>query len=183
MIAATMKTIIVPHGTANGHALDRLVEELGKAEAERDPERGTDQRRDHSLVPDHPPRLAARHADRAQHPDLAGALEHRQDERVHDPEQADDDREPEQDVEQDQELVQPGLLVLDELLLGLDLRVGEGLQDGFVSFAVFAGVDATRDVHEGEDVLRVRVDRVERLRGDGHRAERRAARAEGRRSR
>ena len=41
----------------------------------------------------------ARHADRAQHPDLARALEHRQDERVHDPEQAHDDRQREQHVE------------------------------------------------------------------------------------
>ncbi len=52
------------------------------------------------LVADHPARLAAGHPDRAQHAELARALEDGQDERVDDPEEADDDREREQDVEQ-----------------------------------------------------------------------------------
>ena len=43
-----------------------------------------------ALVADHPPDLAAGHADGPQHPELARALEHREDERVDDPEQADD---------------------------------------------------------------------------------------------
>ena len=78
--------------------------------------------------------------DGAQHPDLARALEHGEDQRVHDPEQADDDREAEQDVEQDEELVEPLLLVLDELVLGLDLGVRIGRSATAFSFAVFASV-------------------------------------------
>jgi hypothetical protein len=55
-------------------------------------------------VADHAPDLAPRHADGAQHPELAGALEHRQRERVDHAEQADDHRQREQGVEQGQEL-------------------------------------------------------------------------------
>ena len=122
------KMTIVPHGTAKRDVAQGPVEDGGEPEPDRDPERRTEERGDHRLVPDHPARLAPGHADGAQHPDLAGALEHGQDERVHDPEEADDDREPEQDVEQREEGVQALLLVGDELLLGLDLRVGERLR-------------------------------------------------------
>ena len=80
-----------------------------------DPERAADQRRDHALVTDHPPHLPAGHPDRAQHPDLTRPLEDRQDERVHDPEEADEDREREQDVEDVQHGAQPRDLVVDEL--------------------------------------------------------------------
>jgi hypothetical protein len=43
---------------------------------------------DHCLGPDHGPDLAPPHADRAEQADLAGALEHREHERVHDPDWA-----------------------------------------------------------------------------------------------
>ena len=112
MIAAMTKTTIVPHGTAKGMRCRALVEERGEPDPERDPERRADQRGDHRLVPDHPARLAPGHADRAQHPELARALEDGQDERVHDPEEADDDREPEQDVEQVESVFRPCSWVL-----------------------------------------------------------------------
>ncbi len=72
-----------------------------------------------------------RHADRAQHAELARALEDGQHERVDDPEQADDDRQREQHVEQVQAACRspaPGCL---ELALGLDLRVREARERAF----------------------------------------------------
>jgi len=79
------------HG--EGRELDRLPDHQREHDAERDPERGADQRRDDALVADHAPHLALRHADGAQHPQLARPLEHCQHERVHDAEEADDHRE------------------------------------------------------------------------------------------
>ena len=73
-------------------------------QAEREPEPGADERGDDALVAHHAAHLAARHADGAHHADLAGALEHREHERVDHPEQADDDRQREQHVEQHEEL-------------------------------------------------------------------------------
>ena len=70
----------------------RATSSAAEHDPEHDPERAADQRGDHALVADHPPHLAARHPDRAQHPELARPLEHRQHERVDDPEQADDRR-------------------------------------------------------------------------------------------
>ncbi len=125
MIAAITKITIVRHGTANGTPPIARSKSSASPAPSGNPERGADQRRHDRLVADHPARLPARHPDCAQHADLARALEHRQHERVHDPEQRDDDREPEQDVEEEQEAVQALLLVLDELRFGLDLRVGE----------------------------------------------------------
>ena len=84
---------------------ERARHERGQEDPERQAERRADQRRDHALVPDHPPRLPPRHPDRAQHPQLAGALEDRQRERVHHAEEADDHRQREQHVEQQQELL------------------------------------------------------------------------------
>ena len=78
--------------------------EHSEEHADGDPERGADQRGDDALVPDHPPDLPAGHADRPQHPELAGALEDRQHERVDDAEQAHDHRQAEQHVEDLQEL-------------------------------------------------------------------------------
>ena len=59
---------------------------------------------------DHPPHLAARHADRAQQAELARALVHRQRERVDDAEQRDDHRQRQQRVDSPTQLVD--LLVL-----------------------------------------------------------------------
>ena len=86
------------------HARD---EERAEDDSEHDPEDAADERRDHALVADHPPHLPARHPDRAQHPDLARPLEHRQHERVDDPEQADDHGQREQHVEDVEDRVQP----------------------------------------------------------------------------
>ena len=47
------------------------------------------------------------HADRTQHPDLAGPLEDGENERVDDPEEAHDHREGEQDVEDVQDRREP----------------------------------------------------------------------------
>ena len=66
-----------------------------------------------------PPDLPAGRAERAQHPDLAGALDHRHRERVDDPEQAGEDRDPDDRVEDPELLVD---LVLD---VGLELVVRE----------------------------------------------------------
>ena len=123
--SAIAKTISWPTGSENDDEVDARDEQRAEHDPEQDPERAADQRGDHALVPDHAPHLPPGHADRAQHPELARALEHRQHERVHDPEQADDDREREQDVEQVQDRVEAGDLVVDELLLGLHLRVRE----------------------------------------------------------
>ena len=64
------------------------------------PRIAADQRGDHRLVADHPPHLAARGADRAQHAELARALGDREHERVDDAEQRDDDRQRQQRVDQ-----------------------------------------------------------------------------------
>ena len=92
------------------------------------PSDAADQRGDHALVPDHPPHLAPRHADRAQHPELTCPLEDGQHERVHDPEEADDHGEGEQHVEDVEDVVQAADLVVDELVARLRFRVGEVLQ-------------------------------------------------------
>src|SRR2546421_637159 len=82
---------------------DDEVEPCDQQRREHDPERdadgGADQCRDHALMSDLPPHLPPGHPDRTEHADLPCALEDREDERVHDPEQADDDRECEQHVE------------------------------------------------------------------------------------
>ena len=65
---------------------------------------------DHRLGADHGPDLAALHADRPQQPDLVGALEHRQHERVHDPDEGDDHGQGEQRVDQAEQLVDLGRL-------------------------------------------------------------------------
>ena len=91
MIAAIVKTMTWVVGNANSRKSTFAIRRPARIEPEHDPDERADQRGDHALVADHPPRLPARHPDRAQHPDLARALEHGQHERVDDPEQADDD--------------------------------------------------------------------------------------------
>ena len=80
-----------------------------------------------ALVADHAPHLAARHADRAQHPELAGALEGREHERVDDAEQGDDHGQRQQHVEDGQQLVDAAGLLLDVGVLGEHLGVREGV--------------------------------------------------------
>ena len=94
---------------------ERLRHQQRQEDPERESERRADQRGDDALVADHAARLAPRHPDRTQHPELARPLEDRQRERVHHPEEADDDREREQDVEQQQELLDLLILLVDPL--------------------------------------------------------------------
>src|SRR5918995_6133251 len=105
--------------------VDARDQERAEHDAEDDPQRPADQGGDHALVPDHPPHLAPRHPDRAQHPELSRALEDCEHERVHDPEEADDHRQREQHVEDVQHLVERRDLVVDELVARLHLRVRE----------------------------------------------------------
>ena len=79
-----------------------------QSEPDRDAQARADQRRDDALVADHAAHLPARHADRAQRAELAGALERREHQRVDDAEQAHDDGEREQDVEDRQQRVDVG---------------------------------------------------------------------------
>ena len=106
MIAAIVKMTSCSHGIANTISFTRDREQAAEHDAEHEPERRADQRGDHALVPDHPPHLTPRHADRAEHAELARPLEDRQDERVDDPEQADHDREGEQHVEDVEHLLE-----------------------------------------------------------------------------
>ena len=94
-------------GDRERRVLDRSPTMQRRADPEQDPEHAAEQRGDDALVADHPPQLAAAHPDRAQHPELPRALEHRQHQRVDDPEQADDDRQRQQHVEEVQELSSP----------------------------------------------------------------------------
>ena len=90
------------------------------------PRIAADHRGDDALVAHHPPRLAAAQPDRAEHTDLARALEDREDERVDDAEQRDDHAHRQQRVEQVDDLVEVVELRLHELVAGLDLddRIG-----------------------------------------------------------
>ena len=116
-----------------------------------------------------------RHPDRAQHPELARALEHGQHERVDDPEQADDDRQRQQHVEQVQQRVEPLQLVVLELRLGLQLGVREAAAARPSSACVLAGVTPPCMFDERVQVLRVLVDGVEARGRDRHVAVGRAA--------
>ena len=105
-IAMPTKTTSVPYGTGEHDAVlrERRRREHREEHADADPERRADQRGDDALVPDHAADLAARHADRPQHPELARPLEHREDERVDDAEQAHDHRQAEQRIQDLQRL-------------------------------------------------------------------------------
>ena len=103
----------------------RLRHQRGEEHAEREAERGADQRRDHALVADHAARLAPRHPDRPQHPELARALEDREHERVDHAEQAHDHRERQQHVEHLQEAGEALRALLAEALAGVERRVVE----------------------------------------------------------
>ena len=61
---------------------ERLDRQRAEADPERQPSAAPISAGDHALVADHPPRLPPGHADGAQHPELARALEDGQDERV-----------------------------------------------------------------------------------------------------
>ena len=159
MIVATANTIELGHRQREDDELDAGGEQCAEHETERDAERAADQRRDHALVTDHAADLPPRHPDRAQHPELARPLEHRQDERVHDAEQADDDGEREQHVEHVEDRVQRPDLVVDELLLRLHLRVRERRELLLERRLVRVGLAALH-LHEREDVLRLVVDLV-----------------------
>ena len=98
-IAATAKMISCVTGRVKSMKSIAGHQQGPERDPEQDSEDAADRRRDDALVSDHAPNLTARHADGAQHADLPGPLEHREHERVHDPEEADENREREQDVE------------------------------------------------------------------------------------
>ena len=127
-IDAIAKMMSCVHGITNTISLTRAASRPPSTSPRTIPSSGSDQRRDHALVPDHPPRLPSGQPDRPQHADLTRALVDRQHERVDDPEDADDDREREQDVEDVQHLLEAGDLIVGELLPRLRLRVRERLQ-------------------------------------------------------
>ena len=108
MIAAIRTT----NGSATGtERIEPFVlERLNRRDRKPQADDGADDRAqegvDHRLVADHAPHLAARCADRAQHPELPRALEDRQRQRVHDAEDRDDHRQAQQDVDERHELVE-----------------------------------------------------------------------------
>ena len=75
-----------------GDEVDLRDQQAREDEPEDDADHRPDQRGDHTLVADHPPRLPAGHADRPQHADLAGALEDSEHQRVDDAEEAHEHR-------------------------------------------------------------------------------------------
>ena len=149
-----------------------MGDEDREEEADDDPECGADQGRDDALVSDHLARLRPREAHGAQHADLTRALEHRQDERVHDSEQADDHGQREQHVQQADDAVERFLEVRLEFLVRLDLRVRKA-GCGCAECLRVRIRHAALDVDERHLVLRVDVVLVEQRVRDRHRAERR----------
>ena len=105
----------------SGIAVDAASAE---GDADGDADDGAEEGHDRRLPPDHPPGLAARHADRTQQAELPGALEDRQRQRVADAEHGDHHGEQQQDVDGDEDLVELRLLAGQELaaILDVDLR-------------------------------------------------------------
>ena len=124
-IATIVRTTSCTHGIAKrtSYSESARLTSSREEDAEREPDRRADERRDDALLADHPAHLAPRHPDRAQHPDLARALVDREHERVDHPEDAHEDREREHHVQERDELVEVGVLALDPLLARLELRV------------------------------------------------------------
>ena len=114
----------------------------------------------------HATHLTSCHADRAEHADLACSLEDRQDERVHDSEQAHDHGQREQDVEDVQHRAQPGDLVVDELLARRDLRIRVGVQGLVDGCLVCRALSSLRD-DKGVEVLWLGDVAIERRSGEG----------------
>ena len=108
-------------------------------------------------------------------PDLARALEHRQDERVDDPEEADDHRQREQDVEEVQDDVEPADLVIDELPPRLRPSRSGTVFSARVERRPGSPRLAAAHAHERVEVLRLRVDACPRPARDRDVPERRAA--------
>ena len=123
-IAASGITRVDQHEAEPGQ---RLGHQRREADPECDPQHRADQRRDHRLERDHLAHLAAQRADRPQHPELPGALEDRERQRVGDPEQRHEHRQREQRVDHDRQLLDPGRLFGAELLLVADRRVREAI--------------------------------------------------------
>ena len=139
MIAAKMNVTSVPTGIVNAANLIALPTMSASTTPTGLPSR-PDESGDDALVADHPSHLTPRHPNRAQHAELARALEHREDERVHDPEEADDDREREQHVEQVEQGVDSLFLVLLELRSRSATFASGKVFSAAVSLAVFAAV-------------------------------------------
>ena len=81
-----------------------------EARSDDDADDGAEDGQDHRLGADHRPDLAPLHADGAQQPDLVGALEDRQHQRVDDADEGDDHGQGQQRVDQAQQLVDLGRL-------------------------------------------------------------------------
>ena len=93
---------------------------MPKQMPERDAEHRPQHGHHHRLEGHHQPQLTSAEADRPQQTDLPGALDDRQRQRVHDPEDRDHQRQPEQRVDHQHQLVDRRPLLVGELLLVLD---------------------------------------------------------------
>ena len=143
------------------------------------PQRGADQGRDHALVSDHSTRLPTSESDRAQHAELASALEDRERQRVHHPEQADHDRQREQHVEDVEDHVGATRALVDPAGLGPQ----DGVQVGIERLVQRGGGLRRRPrvrVDEDEEILRPREVHVERPLREGHLTEQRVQLLRGR---
>src|SRR5919197_5278226 len=148
------------HVEADALVREPLRHERRQEEPERQPEPSPDQRRDHALVPDHPPDLAARHPDRPQHPELARPLEDREHERVHHPEQAHDHGQGQQHVEELEQLVDAVRAIRHPVVTRPELDVRETRQR-LPQPRPRRVAGTAPHVHEREQVLRPREARVE----------------------
>ena len=98
------------HGVGDALRAQRRHEGDAQTGPYDDADDGAEDGQDHRLRADHGADLAPLHAHRAQQPDLVGALEDREHERVHDPDQGDDHGQAEQRVDQAEQLVDLGRL-------------------------------------------------------------------------
>jgi hypothetical protein len=125
-------------------------------------------------VTDHPPHLTPAGADRAQHADLTGALEHGEHQCVDDPEQAHHDRQGQQHVEDVEHAGEAGDLVVDELLAGLHLGVGKRVHHPVERARVGLAL-ASAHLDQRVEILRLGVGAIPCLGRHRHGTERRAA--------
>ncbi len=100
-----------------------------KQDADSYADRRAERRHDRPFPPDHASRLATGHADGSEQSDLANAFEHRERQRVRDPEHRDDDGQQQQDVDHDEQLVDLAALALDERRPVLEVELREVAQD------------------------------------------------------
>ena len=134
----TRNTTRLDVGTTVSVSLSERHQGNAHAGPDDDADDGPEDGQDHRLRADHGPHLAPFHAHGPQQADLAGALEHREHQRVDDAHQGDDDGQGEQGVDQAEQLVDAGDLGLFELGPGLHLHGRVGRQQP-VHVALHAG--------------------------------------------